>query len=414
MDTTKARFVRAASEITRTKPTKSIPEATPIPIVRGTDGFVVDIRGCSASTSTDKRRQRLGLKNNTKTYNPKTWERGSPLPQEPLPCRHNKLFHSDGTNDHQGHYGFRKSKSNSQLSPPKTKKGSFMTSTKKENKHIYPGTGVNIVPILMTPEGAQAYIDRVNTKPRYILRDGDDKLYEDPHYCCKDAPCSMESKRTKPDGSPDYESGLHIFAIDYDKIISSGRRPLKNDGIIGPSWHSEDIKRWYNDWKSTNKRNNVPFPMHGHDLELIRDSNVSGYFTQFKEKYENEIRLGKKIYLLVNLFGKDVLKPGQTPNEYHIESLQLHRGKVDDSDIIQAGITSGKRHASPETLVRCAKICACRETFEETDKIIKIETNDENLKLIADLQQNNTRVVRTMVFCYENPLGIEKITNYQE
>lgn len=404
MDPTKARFDRAINEL---KKTNSIPDGTPI--VKGPGGYVVDIYGSSASASTAKRRERLGLNDNTKE-----WKRGEPIPKTPLPCKHEKTFHKNGSTDNQGRYGFHNTKSNSKLTPMTIKQMRSITSIKKENKHIYPGTSVNIVPIIMTPDGVQTYIDKINKKNQMISHDeAGTHEYEDPHYCCEKSPCDMKLKRTHSDGSSDYRWGLHVLAIDYDKLISAKHRVMQNcESIIGPSWHSEDIKKWHNNWKNGNKKKKVPFPIHGHDLDLIRDSNVTGYFRSFKEKYEHELHIGKRLYILVNLFGKDELKPGEQPNEYHIESLQLPRGKVDDADIAEAGITSQKRHASQETLIKCAKICACRETFEETDRTIDIKVNDTNLKLIADLQQNHNRVVRTMVFCYENPLDIEKITHY--
>lgn len=358
---------------------------------------------------------------NKKHYTPKDinimkWERAKPLPTQPFSCKRKRRYHPNGKYDNKGYYGFNTPKFlDNEISPLVTCKGEWIfKSIKEEHNHIYPNTVINMIPIIMTPDGMQIFIDKINNKANMIACDditccnNGQRNHVDPHYCSKDNPCNMELKRTHHN-KPDFRWGLHVLAIDYEKISDIDYVPKQDDSaIIIPEHHNTVSTKWYTEW-NVNKYTNIAYPLCSYDVEILREPTIKKYFDELKKQYEYELAIGKKIYILSNLFGKDQLIPGMKKSEFHKESIQIHRGKVDNSDLRDAGITLGNRHIDYDTIVKCGKICACRETYEESDKSLNIDIDDPNLKLIGDYQQNSNKMTRVMVFCYDDPLNIENI-----
>lgn len=365
--------------------------------------MVHDIQSSPVSKSTKVKRARQSVRSSDDL----SWRKAELTPDEQI--RNFAPRPENSKKTRQGHYGFYKDRST-----PK-----YIASTqnlKVENKSLLPHTVVNIIPVLATVDKMQKIIDEINIKSDYIQCEKSDccsglkKNHEDPHRCSRASPCDLIVKRMA-DGKIDYRWGLHVYAIDYEHIIASDRVPQKDDeSLIGPSWHSIDKNRWFDNFieEYDLTKCNIPFPLHSYDLSILRHATIIKHFEKLAYEYKEEIETGKKMYVLVNLFGKD--RDEVSPDKFQKETLQLNRGRVESIDQMNAGITFQTKFPSHEMLEKSAKIAVCRETFEETDKIINIDPNDKRLELIGDFEQPNIRrCIRIMVFCWNEPTNIKNI-----
>jgi hypothetical protein len=382
--------------------------------------YINNVYDNTVSKSTSKRRERLLHKNNSENSIEHNWRKQSLATEDNVKYNDNTL--SDiKRKSHQGHYGFndKNPSAKNNIFKKTSGKTSSIKSISHANKRLYPNTTMNIIPVIMTPSGIQTFIDEINQKDIHYACDDKSccdngiKNHIDPHYCCKDKVCNMEVLRQTCNNKPDFRWGLHVCAIDYDFVINTQKKAIGTDDyIMIPSWHKKDINTWYENYKSmneTDKKGKVPYPIYDFDLSILRDSNVSGYFRELKNKHECELNLGKRLYILVNLFGKD---PPDAKNDYkYTETVQLIRGRVESIDYKHAGITKPTiKNPDKDLLEFTAKIGACRETEEECDNMIVIDYNNPDMICIADLEQTSIKnTVRIMVFAYNKPTNIRKI-----
>jgi hypothetical protein len=355
------------------------------------------------------------------------WRRASSLPING--CVHDQKirYHPNGTRNYAGHYGF--GEEIHQFPKYHSKHRGKSESTPLAKKNEIPNTTIVFIPYIGTPQEAQEMVDKLNkSKPMISCSDlkccskGEAK-HVDPHYCCSDDVCSMEAKRTKKDPVsgeeiPDYRWGNHRALIDFEFAMNSKHISAKDEKcIIMPSWHSSDVEKWfskYNTLSVPKKESSVPCPLHGYDMDIIRDTTIGGYIRQMTDKHASVFikNSNKRLYFLVNLFGKDPHTDDVSDSEYNCESLQLVRGVVEPYDLTVAGIghASFRMPEIAKNLIDAAKIGGCREAYEETDKRINIKYDDPHLNMINDIwQPNKDDGKRVVVFMYSNPTGLSDI-----
>jgi hypothetical protein len=357
-------------------------------MIRTADGeFIPDIRG-AASKSTGKRRIRVNKKSDSSTNN---WRSGNIIH-----CQHKGS--STRPTTHKGHWGF-SSKTSEINSTPKNQ--GEIESLTDANRNLVPYLAFNLIIFATTPKECQELIDRINTK-----------CYDDmdPHMCSIDVPCSNTLKRVLDDGSPDYESGIHVCAIDVNMVQMTHEFSIHShtNSIIIPSWHKDLLDTW----NCEDKSKGIPYPINGFDLSVMRDIHIIKYINSLSCYLKN----GEKLYVMANIFGGDDPSQKNKLNHFYDINIQLIRGHVEHKDEKKAGIdihTKSKK-MSKSKLEAAGKFAAIRETFEETDKCIIISSEmAAKMKVIYDFQQPTKEggYNRGIVFGFNHPIDVTMLLN---
>lgn len=276
-----------------------------------------------------------------------------------------------------------------------------------DNKILTPHMAVHIVPILMTPDEGQEFIDYCNNKQF---------VDTDPHKCSKYKPCKLISgRKMKKDGVmvPDYRAGSHMCLIDTDILTNREKRFVKNKKkppIIIPSWHSDILDKWWTNYYNDKTTTACPFPIDPFDVILCSDTNIKDKFNSLKKNQE------KQLYIIANIFPGDA-----NPDEEHNYdvSIQLPRGKVDSEDMIRAGYTPKIKQLTDKLAYKIGLYAAIRESMEESDwvlcpppvhsydKIFSVKDDSSIFGLYGDYQhgdKDSKKVYRAIVIGANKPL----------
>lgn len=359
-------------------------------MIRTADGELIpDVRG-AASRSTGKRRNRVTGKSDSSSNN---WRRGDAVPR----CQHKASSVKPSSN--KGHWGFSSGASETTSTP---KLRGEVESIKTENLGLVPYLAFNLIVFSATPTECQELIDRINTK-HY------DEM--DPHICSPDVPCSNILKRVLDDGTPDYEAGVHVCALDINlvRMAHGFSTRANNKSIIIPSWHSDLIDKWNSEYKSGK---GMPYPINGFDLGVLRDIHVSNYFSNM-DRYVSD---DKKLYVMANIFGGDDPARKDQLNHFYEMNIQLIRGHVERADELKAGIDIRlkSKDIPARKLEAAGKYAAIRETFEETDKCIMITPEmAEKMFVVYDFQQPTKEGAynRGLIFGFKRPVDVTMLLN---
>jgi hypothetical protein len=339
-------------------------------MIRTANGQLIhDVHG-AASKSTGKRRNRVNKKTGSSDDN---WRRHE----------HSSIQ----STAYKGHWGFSSTISNKMSS---SKNYSDIQNITPENSGLMPYLAFNLLVFEATSEECQKIIDCLNKRCYHK---------NDPHICSPNSPCSFIHKRVNNDGTPNYEAGIHVCALDIMLIINGFSPNFNPNSIVIPSWHNDFIEKWNSEYKSKG----MPYPISGFDLNILRNINVCNYFNAFK----TNLSKGKRLYVISNIFGGDDPSLKHKIKHFCDINIQLIRGHVEYKDEKKAGITSKtkSKNISETTLEAVARFAAIRETAEETDKCIVIpEEMSPRIKVVYDFQQSTKKggYNRGIIFGFKN------------